>query len=331
VLVAALPTRPIVIGIGLALIIAGLAVAAVIGRTRPSALLAVALALAAGAGLLTVLAPDPCQRQSAYFCISVETASADGSERLLRMDTLRHAHVDLDDPTHLEFAYTRLLGDVADALAPAAAPIAALHVGGGGFTLPRYVEATRSGSMNRVLELDPVVVDVARDELGLVTSDDLTVVVGDARLSLANEPTDGYDLVIGDAFAGPAVPWHLTTTEFVSAIERVLRPSGIYAINIIDYPPLELARAQLATLAAVFEHVGVYGPPSRVTGTSGGNIILLASNEPLPEAAILAANREHGGRAALATDAAEIDPFMDGAVVLTDDFAPTDQLLTRFP
>jgi spermidine synthase len=329
VLVSAIPTRPIVIGVGVVLIAAGIVAAATLGRSRPSGLTGLAIVIAAGTVVMAIVAPNPCQRESAYFCISVETASADGSERLLRMDTLRHAYVDLDDPTALEFAYTRLLGDVVAAIDPASAPIAALHIGGGGFTLPRYIEATRPGSTNRVLELDPLVLQVAREELGLVTTDDLTVVIGDGRLSLADEPSGRYDLVIGDAFAGPAVPWHLTTTEFVSEVQRVLRPGGIYAANIIDYPPLELARAQLATFAEVFEHVGVFGPASRVDGTSGGNVILLASDEPLPEAALARVDQAHGGSATLITGQSEIDSFIADAPVLRDDYAPTDQLLTR--
>ena len=349
VLVAALPTRPIVIGLGLALVVAGIAIAVTVGRARRSGVAIVALLLAGSTLAWAVLSPRACQRESAYFCISVTTASADGSERVLRMDTLRHAYVDLDDPEHLEFAYTRLLGDIVDAMAPTGVPLAGLHLGGGGFTLPRYITATRPGSVNRVLELDPVVLETARQELGLVTSDELSVVLGDARLSLADEPTDAYDIVIGDAFAGTAVPWHLTTQELVTEVQRVLRPEGIYAVNIIDYPPLRLARAQLATFAEVFDHVAVWGPRSRVTGTSGGNVILLASDKLLPAEALLAADRAHGGSASLVAggrgvpdgqgdpaggdavaDAALIAEFIDGAAVLTDDFAPADQLMTRF-
>jgi spermidine synthase len=329
VLVAALPTRPIVIGIGLALIGAGLLIGWRLGRMRRDGLLALAVALGGGAVLWTLLAPDPCERESAYFCISVESASADGTERLLRMDTLRHAYVDLDDPTHLEFGYTRLLGDVADALAPAGEPIDTLHIGGGGFTLPRYLSATRPGSSSRVLELDPVVVEVAEQELGLERTEDLSIRVGDARLGLAQEPADSYDLVIGDAFGGPAVPWHLTTREFVGQIARTLRPGGIYAANIIDYPPLELARAQLATFAEVFEHVAIYGPPAIAQGTRGGNVILLASDAPFAEAALTAASVERGAGDVLAHDRSSVAAFIDGAVVLRDDYAPTDQLLTR--
>ena len=124
VLVASLPTRPIVIGIGVGLIAAGVIISWRLGRARPTQLVAVAVALGLGGIAWSVLSPEPCQRESAYFCIRVAT-SADESERLLVKDTLRHAYVDLDDPTHREFRYTRLLGDVADGIAPAGQPISA--------------------------------------------------------------------------------------------------------------------------------------------------------------------------------------------------------------
>lgn len=60
-----------------------------------------------------------------------------------------------------------------------------------------------------------------------MTSDDLSVVVGDAPLSLRAEPDAAYDIVIDDASAGPAVLWHLTTKEFVANALRVLRPGGM--------------------------------------------------------------------------------------------------------
>jgi spermidine synthase len=329
VLVAALPTRPIIIALGIGLIVGGLVIAATVGRMRVGELAVTALLLGGAAVAWSFLAPGPCERESAYFCIRVVEASPDGTERELRMDDLRHAYVDVDDPTWLEFAYIRLLGDVVDALAPAGEPIEVLHLGGGGFTMPRYIEATRPGSVGRVLELDPVVLQTAEEELGLETSDDLSVRLGDGRVSLRAEPTDAYDLVIGDAFAGPAVPWHLTTEEFVREVQRVLRPEGIYAVNIIDYPPLDLARAQLATFARVFEHVAIWGPPSRARGETGGNVILLASDAPLPADGLMAADAARGGSAALSADPGLIADFIADAVVLTDDFAPADQLMTR--
>ena len=126
------------------------------------------------------------------------------------------------------------------------------------------------------------------------------------------------------------MPWHLTTQEFVAEVQRVLRPDGIYAVNIIDHQPLDLARAQLATFAQVFEHVAFFGPESRLDGRSGGNLILLASDAPFRVEAVLEANAAHGGLDRFAGSEAELSDFIDDALVLTDDFAPTDQLLTRF-
>jgi spermidine synthase len=330
VLVAALPTRPIVIGVGLALIVAGVLLSATVGRAR-GPLIALLAVLAGGLALAwTATVPERCERQSAYFCINVDVDEGYEDGRELRMDTLRHAYVDLEDPTWLEFAYTRLFGDVIDGSAPAGEPVDALHIGGGGFTMPRYIAATRPGSFSRVLELDPVVLQTAREELGLETSEELQVVIGDARVSLASEPTDGYDLVVGDAFAGPAVPWHLTTREFLEQVKRVLRDDGIYMANVIDYPPLALARAELATMRDVFEHVAFIGPGSRIDGTTGGNLILMASDTPFPVEDILAANAASEGSDELITDAAVLDAWIARAPVLTDDYAPTDQLLSRF-
>ena len=75
-------------------------------------------------------------RDGATSAPGCEVDEARPSARMLWLDDLRHAYVDLDDPTYLEFLYTQLLGDVVDAMAPAGEPIDAVHLGGGGFTMP---------------------------------------------------------------------------------------------------------------------------------------------------------------------------------------------------
>ena len=186
----------------------------------------------------------------------------------LYLDTLRHSCVHPDDPQRLDFTYAQILGDVIAAVAPDGAPVDALHIGGGGFTMPRYLQSANPGSTSLVLELDPALVQIARDELGLQTSPDLQVRVGDARLGIREAADDAFDLAIGDAFGGLAVPWHLATREFVEQVDRVLRPGGVYAINVIDHPPLGFVRAEAATLSAVFEHVAVIAP-GRSAGRQG--------------------------------------------------------------
>ena len=193
-------------------------------------------------GGATLAAGAPCDAETVYHCARVEDDPVRESGRVLRLERLRHSYVDLEDPTHLEFDYTRWMGDAIDDMP--AGPLEAVFIGGGGFTLPRYVAATRPGSRSRVLEVDGDLVELVRERLGLRTGPDLRVRVGDARVTLRGEPTDSADLVVGDAFGGVAVPWHLTTEEFARDIRRVLRPDGLYLLNVIDYEPRALVRAE---------------------------------------------------------------------------------------
>jgi spermidine synthase len=325
VLVAAMPSRPVLIAVGVALVAAGMVLWAWL---RPRELRGTTGALAValiGLGL-TGLIQGPCQVESAYYCARVDVDPDRPSGRLLRLDVLSHSYVDLDDPSYLEFSYTRMFSDVLATVAPEGEPVDALHVGGGGFTMPRYVEATRPGSTSLVLELDPTLLDIARTELGLETSPELRVEIGDARLALDEQPADAYDVVIGDAFGGLAVPWHLTTLEVVEAVERTLRPDGVYMVNVIDYPPLGFARAETATLQAVFDHVAVIAEPERIAGDEGGNLVLVASEAPLDVAGITAAIAARDGEHVVAAGE-DVEQFVGDARVLTDDFAPVDQLL----
>lgn len=279
-----------------------------------------------GAGLL-VAVPSPCDVETAYYCARVVPDG--GTGRVLYLDDLRHSYVDLADPTHLEFEYTQRIADVIDLAEPAGRPILALHLGGGGFTMPRWIADRRPGSRSTVLELDPAVAELARDELGLRTGPSLRVRVGDARTNIADEPDDRYHVVVGDAFGGRSVPWHLTTRQFVKEIDRVLRPDGVYVANIIDNPPSRFLAAELATLRQVFPRVYVLATAEQLAGRDGGNFVVVAGSG-LPEIAALeraaAARGEAGGVAA----GAEVDRLVGDARPLTDDWAPVDQLLTPF-
>jgi spermidine synthase len=170
-----------------------------------------------------------------------------------------------------------------------------------------------------VLELDPELLALVEDELGLVTGPGLQVRTGDARTDIADEPADAYDVAIGDAFGGLSPPWHLTTTEFVEEVARTLRPGGLYVANVIDRGPRRFVKAELATLAATFDEVAVIAPP---VGTAG-NHVLVAGDRTVD----LAAAVDPADGVVLAGEA--LDAFVDDARVLRDDFAPVDQLVTR--
>jgi spermidine synthase len=149
---------------------------------------------------------------------------------------------------------------------------------------------------------------------------------GDARLGIRREADDAYDVVVGDAFAGLSIPWHLTTREFVGEVRRVLRPDGLYALNVIDSPPLGFLRAELATLGDVFRHVAVLAPPYALDPGAESNFVLLASDRPLPLAAMLERARDGGDLTAVRTGRS-LRALVGDARVLTDDYAPVDQLI----
>jgi SAM-dependent methyltransferase len=307
VIVPLVPTDVAILAIGGALLAIGVA----LGVTGRSTALFAAVAVAVG--VATVAAGPPCDEETDYHCARVVD---DGRGLTLVLDDLRHSYVDPDDPRHLEFDYVRWIGDAVDQLPPG--PLDAVFLGGGGFTLPRYLAAVRPGSRSRVLEVDEPLVDLARERLGLRTGPGLRVRVGDARVTLRGEPAASADLVVGDAFGGRSVPWHLATVEFAEEIRRVLRPGGLYALNVIDHPPLRLVRAQAATLLRVFGEVALVAFPDRAGRPSGGNLVFLAGAIP----------GQVTSRGARTYDRDFLLLFTAGADPLRDDDAPADQLLT---
>ncbi|WP_456599537.1 fused MFS/spermidine synthase [Blastococcus sp. SYSU DS0616] len=330
VLVAVLPSSVILVATGAVTVLTGVAVGVVLRRgdglrTVPAGLLVLAVV---GAGLAAV-APTPCEEETAYHCARVVADPERPSGRVLMLDTLRHSYVDLADPTHLEFAYIRAVAAVTDAVFPTGEPISALHVGGGGLTLPRYLAEVRPGTESVVVEVDPGVVAMDREQLGLETSADLRVRVADGRVGLAEEPAGQRDLVVGDAFGGLSVPWQLTTREALELVDRALADDGVYAVNLIDHPPLSFVRAELATMREVFEHVVLLARAPVLAGEDGGNVIAVGSQRPLPAEEIAAAltRRDLAWQVA---EGEELTRFIGDARVLTDDFAPVDQLLTPY-
>jgi spermidine synthase len=146
---------------------------------------------------------------------------------------------------------------------------------------------------------------------------------------LAEERPGERDLVVGDAFGGLSVPWQLTSREALDLVDAALADDGVYAVNLIDHPPLDFVRAELATMRAVFPHVLLLARAPVLAGEDGGNLVAVASRTPLHTAEIEAALIGH----VLAWQTAEGDAltqFIGDADVLTDDHAPVDQLLNPY-
>ncbi len=212
-------------------------------------------------------------------------ADRDGSWQLL-IDGVPQSHVDLTDPTYLEFEYVRRIGHVLDLAGGPGEPLDVVHLGGGALTLPRYVAVTRPGSQQRVMEVDERLTELVRGSLPLPRGARIRVRAADARAGLTALPPRSADVVVVDVFAGARTPAHLTTVEFATDVARVLRAGGTTVWNVSDGPPLRFARAEAATLAAVFGHVALLAEPGTLRGRRFGNLVAVASDAELPIAAL---------------------------------------------
>jgi catechol 2,3-dioxygenase-like lactoylglutathione lyase family enzyme len=210
----------------------------------------------------------------------------------LVVDGTPQSHVNLDDPTQLFFEYVSRMGHVIDQLGMPGQPITALHLGAGALTLPRYIEATRPGSRQQVLELEPALVDLVRAELPLPRGASIRVRYGDARATLAKLPAGlrgTVDLLIVDVFGGARIPAHVTSVEFYRECAAFLAPEGVLLVNVADGSGAAFARGQGATLSMAFDATAQPGPrvavlaePQVLRGRRFGNFVFVASASPLP-------------------------------------------------
>lgn len=335
VLITRVSVTGIMVGLGVTLLAAAALVAALLGGTRRQIAGGSAAALLLGA--LTLGSPSGCDAETTYHCAAIVPDPARDSGRTLVLDGLRHSYVDLADPTYLYFAYVRAIAAGVDAHRDPGAPLRVHSIGAGGLTLPRYLAQARPGTTGTVSEIDGGVVALDREALALPDDLGVDIRVEDGRVGLRALPAGQADLVIGDAFGGVSIPWHLTTREAIGDVASALAPDGVYAVNLIDHPPLDFARAEIATLRAVFPHVALAAAPASFRpeaagrlGAGGGNLIALASHAPLDTAAWETRLAERNVPWSVLTGPA-LDAWAGDAPVLTDDYAPVDQLLTPYP
>jgi spermidine synthase len=328
VLISRVPISGIMVGLGAALVVAA---AAVELRIRGRRFAAVPAALVILGGAAVFVAPGGCDAETTYHCAVVVTDPERPTGHVLVLDGAPHSYVDLADPTYLEFDYAKAVVSAIETEYRDGKALRAYHIGGGGLTVPRYLDDVRPGTSSLVSEIDPGVVEIDVERLSLTVGDGIDVRVEDARLGLARLADDSQDLVVGDAFGGVSVPWHLTTREAVGEVARVLTADGMYAVNLLDYGPVAFARAEVATLAAVFHHVALATEADTLAGGegAGGNLVVIASDAPLDVAAIGSRLRARGAHWDVISGS-QLAAWTGDAPVLTDDYAPVDQLLTPY-
>jgi spermidine synthase len=195
---------------------------------------------------------------------------------------------------------------------------------GGGSVVKSFA---KDGWKVDAVEIDPVVIKVAREHFGLEASEGNVFEMDGRQYLLRHEKN--YEIIAMDAFGSSSIPFHLVTEEAFALIASRLKPDGVLAINIeaLGWHHI-LVRALAATLGKSFSHVlalPTYLQPERI-----GNMIMLASNREMKP------NRPMEGDI---TDlkyvltplyyqnqawANRFAPDIRGVPVLTDDLNPVD-------
>ena len=185
----------------------------------------------------------------------------------------------VNQPQQLVFNYTKMLFSSL-LLNPNPERILIIGLGGGSMSNALH-EIFPSANITNV-EIDPAVIKVARSYFDFIENEQVNAIVQDGRIFVkrATIKKQQYDWIILDAFNGDYIPEHLMTQEFLQETKQLLSTNGVLAAN--TFSVSDLYHYESATYKSVF------GDFFNVKRKSSSNRIILASNQPLPEAKVIA-------------------------------------------
>jgi spermidine synthase len=243
--------------------------------------------------------------------------------------------MNLKDPTALRLIYSRYTS-LGFAFRPDAKKMLIIGVGGG--SIPKKVQKEFPNMEIDAVEIDPEVIKIAKDHFNIKEGKNLRLHALDGRLFLTRTQNQ-YDIILLDAYFTDAIPFHLTTREFFELAQKKLTPNGIIVANLISAvtgPSGKIVRAFVRTQRQIFPQTYVFAArrPDNVSLDTIQNVIVVATRDKQRLDI-----KEIVKRAAAIDKGLFPDPIQDIAVayfdrpipedvpILTDDYAPTDDLL----
>jgi len=273
------------------------------------------------------------ETDSLYHHIRV---TQDGNIRGLRFDSNHYqSKIDITDPLDGYFNYIDLLY-MGFLIQPEPEDVVMLGLGGG--TVPTLFKHYQPGLDFTVVEIDPVVEDIAR-EYFFFDSDEIPVEISDARAWFRRNPGK-HDFIIQDTYSsnayGTFIPFHLATLEYFEIVKENLSDDGVFVINVIGTiyggEDNRVITSVYRTMHEVFPQLYMFA------AEDFQNVVIVGSQE---EDRLNLANFQRRAQE-LSLRRGEFPPdlmrgvsrFYDtapsglsSALILTDDYAPTDNLL----
>lgn len=321
--------------------------------------LCVACGALVGGGVVLTKADTGITAESNYYAIIVRDTADVSDDRLalaattgappalrtelrsMALDLLVHSVADLNDPTYLRYKHEQFQLEAVYA-ARAAYPDSqqVLVIGGGGYTFPRCVRTKIPTAAVEVVEIDPAVTRVAYSHLGLDPKLGVVAHHMDGRQFVTEKAEKGkYHVVTLDAVNDFSVPYHLLTKECNEAVKATLTDDGLYLVTVIDdVANGKLWKAAYHTLKESFPDVAVTFPkgafdPARPEALGKSVIVLYAAGRPIePADWAVMMQRQTGGGSGVYVVPAEVTEGLlarDKRIVLTDQYAPVDNLLMQ--
>jgi len=273
------------------------------------------------------------EKDTFYHRIRVEE---DDEARYMYFDRTLQSAMNLKDPTTLRLIYSRYTS-LGFTFRPDAKRILIIGLGGG--SIPKKLQKEFPSLEIDVVEIDPEVIQIAKNHFNVRESNRLHLHAQDGRLFLTRTANQ-YDIILLDAYYADAMPFHLATREFFELAQRKLTPNGIVVADLISAvtgPSGKIARAFVKTERRVFPQTYVFAArrAENVSTDTIQNIIVVATKDKQRLEI-----KEIVKRSIALNKGLFPDPIQDIGVayydgplpdqdvpVLTDDYAPTDNLL----
>ena len=267
-------------------------------------------------------------KDTPYSTLNVVDDEGSGT-RALYLNNLRHSAMFLNGSQTAAIRYTDYF-NLAYVFNPDIKSV--LFIGGGGFSGPKQFLAYYPEVKIDVVEINPDVVQVAKEYFSVRDDPRLRIFVEDGRTFL--ERSGSYDLIVLDAYSKSYVPFHLMTLEFLESLSGRLNPGGVVVSNLIASfigDTSDLMRAEYKTMSSVFSEVYVFYTFSE-RASELQNLILVATRAPRYSVEVLV---EVAGKAPQRSDVLTkysrnlfLQSVSTGDVpLLTDDYAPAESLL----